>query len=155
VEDWVDSPVSSTVPVPVRKTKNRRHRPAPVPFVNIEEVPASSVNIVNADVLAGSVPVGDVSVLPGIDASAVFPVGAPVSPVVSDVLARCLSPGPFYDGPAIDRESLLWPLSVCPDWPINAEWLDFAFEKVTVRPLTVDINLSDIPDIALEGYFYV
>jgi len=38
VEDWVDSPVSSTVPVPVRKTKNRRHRPAPVPFVNIEEV---------------------------------------------------------------------------------------------------------------------
>ena len=72
---------------------------------------------------------------------------------MSDVLARCLSPGPFYDGPAIDRESLLWPLSVCPNWPINGEWLDFAFEKVTFRPLTVDIDISDIPDIAFLATF--
>ena len=60
-------------------------------------MPASSVITVNAVVPAGSVPAsveGDVNVLPGIDASAVFPVGAPVSPVASDVLARCLSPGP-------------------------------------------------------------
>ena len=115
-------------------------------------MPASSNLTVDAGVPAGSVPASidhDVNVLPNIDASAVFPVGAPVSPVASDVLARCLSPGPFYDGPAIDRESLPWPLSVCPDWPINAEWLDFAFEKVTFRPLTVDIEPSDIPDIAL------
>ena len=130
VEDWIDSPVSSSVPMPavrVKRTKKRKHRPAPVPFVNIVEVPASSILTVNADVPAGSVPASidhDVNVLPNIDASAVFPVGAPVSPVAPDVLARCLSPGPFYDGPAIDRESLPWPLSVCPDWPSNAEWLD-------------------------------
>ena len=33
VEDWIDSPVSSSVPVPVARVKKskRRHRPAPVP----------------------------------------------------------------------------------------------------------------------------
>ena len=59
MEDWIDSPVSSSVPAPVvraKKTKKRRHRPAPVPFVNIVEVPASSVITVNAVVPAGSVP---------------------------------------------------------------------------------------------------
>ena len=76
MEDWIDSPVSSSVPVPVvraRKTKKRRHRPAPVPFVNIVEVPASSVITVNAVVLAGSVPAsvdGEVKVMPGIGAPA-------------------------------------------------------------------------------------
>ena len=49
-----------------KKTKKRRHRPAPVPFVNIVEVPASSVITVNAVVPAGSVPAsvdGEVKVM--------------------------------------------------------------------------------------------
>ena len=148
VEDWIDSPVSSTVPVPVvrvKKTKKRRHRPAPVPFVNIVEVPASSVITVNAVVPAGSVPAsveGEVKVLPGIDAPAFISnahsIDSPVHQVPPDI-ARCLSPGPPSD--CADRSSLSWPFSECPDWPINREWLDFAFDKVTFKS-SVDIDID-------------
>ena len=54
--------------------------------------------------------------------------------------ARCLSPGPPSD--CTDRSSLSWPFSECPDWPINREWLDFAFEKVTFKPLTLDNDID-------------
>jgi hypothetical protein len=150
VEDWIDSPVSS-VPAPVvraRKTKKRRHRPAPVPFVNIVEVPASSVITVNAVVPAGSVPAsvdGEVKVLPGVDAPAFISNAHSIDsrvPQVPPDIARCLSPGPPSD--CADRSSLSWPFSECPDWPINREWLDFAFDKVTFKS-SVDIdNDTDI-----------
>ena len=62
-------------------------------------------------------------------------------------IARCLSPGPTYEGP-VDRE-LPWPFSECPDWPINDSWRDFAFAPVTFRPLTVDIDPFPDLDIVL------
>ena len=89
------------MPVPVARVKNskkRRHRPAPVPFVNIVEVPASSVITVNAVVPAGSVPAsvdGEVKVLPGVDAPAFISnahsIDSPVHLVPPDI-ARCLWP---------------------------------------------------------------
>ena len=91
MEDWIDSPGSSTVPVPVarvKRTKKRRHRPAPVPFVNSVEVPASSVITVNAVVPAGSVPAsveGEVKVLPGVDAPAFISNAHPSTPCTSDI----------------------------------------------------------------------
>ena len=64
----------------------RRHRPAPVPFVNIVEVPASSVIIANAVVPAGSVPVeGEGKVLPGIDAPAFISNAHPIDSPVPQV----------------------------------------------------------------------
>ena len=63
-------------------------------------------------------------------------------------IARCLSPGPISEG-SVDRESLPWPFSECPDWPINDTWRDFAFAPVTFRPLTVDIEQFPDPDIVL------
>ena len=77
------------------------------------------------------------------------PVSSIASQTVLDNVARCLSPGPIYDGPPIDRESMPSPLANCPDWPINDAWRDFAFAPVTFRSLTVDIDPSPDIDIVL------
>jgi len=45
----------------------------------------------------------------------------------------CLSPGPNYDGPLPDPESITWPFSEFPDWPISDTWRDFAFDPVVLR----------------------
>src|ERR1700759_4828596 len=79
--------------------------------------------------------------LPGIDAPAFISnahsIDSPVLQVPPDI-ARCLSPGPPSD--CADRSSLSWPFSE----PINREWLDFAFDKVTFKS-SVDIdNDTDI-----------
>jgi hypothetical protein len=61
-----------------------------------------------------------------------FVSAAPASPI-SDMLARCLSPGPAYDGPEPDPALMVWPLSAQPDWPISDAFRDFAFETVVLR----------------------
>jgi hypothetical protein len=82
-------------------------------------------------------------------------VPAPASPVildspVSDMIARCLSPGPTYDGPDPDPALMVWPLCTQPDWPISDSWRDFAFETVVLRtrsPSPVrscDVSFSNI-----------
>ena len=63
---------------------------------------------------------------------------------VPEEFARCLSPGPAYNGPEIDRSSLPWPLASCPDWPINDDWRDFAFAPVEFSSKPLDID--PIPD---------
>ena len=42
----------------------------------------------------------------------------------------CVSPGPTYNGPPIDRDVLPSPLRGCVDWPMNSDWLEFAFAPV-------------------------
>ena len=55
----------------------------------------------------------------------------------------CLSPGPTYSGPPVDRDG--WPLRGCPDWPMNTDWLEFAFAHVVYRnPLSGDIEPFDL-----------
>ena len=59
------------------------------------------------------------------------------------VKSTCLSPGPTYDGPPIDRSDIPWPLSECPDWPISDSWRDFAFAPVVFSarlPLDIDTD---------------
>ena len=67
---------------------------------------------------------------------------SPVYPVAAPGLASCLSPGPTYEGPPIDRGALPWPLSNCPDWPMNPAWLEFAFARVDLAPEPNDDSFS-------------
>ena len=69
-----------------------------------------------------------------------------VSPHVGeDMVSSCLSPGPTYNGPPIDPELALWPLSSLPDWPINDSWRDFAFLPVVFssRPVDLTSNIQE------------
>ena len=70
------------------------------------------------------------------------PVFIPRSPLVASLvpvidepsspsIARCLSPGPRFDGPTPDP-STIWPLSEYPDWPISDDLRDFAFDTVVL-----------------------
>jgi len=67
---------------------------------------------------------------------------SPVSHIAAPEHASCLSPGPPYDGPPIDRDALPWPLRDCPDWPMNPDWLEFAFARVDLAPEPDDDILS-------------
>jgi len=59
---------------------------------------------------------------------------SPVRVVCSPVrVSSVLSPGPIYQGPDPDPSLVVWPLSEFPDWPINDDWRDFAFEPVVFR----------------------
>src|SRR6185436_238311 len=59
---------------------------------------------------------------------------SPVRVVCSPVrISSVLSPGPIYRGPDPDPSLVVWPLSEFPDWPINDDWRDFAFEPVVFR----------------------
>ena len=57
--------------------------------------------------------------------------------------SSALSPGPSYQGPDPDPSLMVWPLSEFPDWPINDDWRDFAFEPVVfrVRPFFSESSL--------------
>jgi hypothetical protein len=59
-------------------------------------------------------------------------------------LSSCLSPGPISNGSPPDPSSLGWPFSVCPDWPMNEDWLRFAFAPVSFS-FRVDVDPDDIP----------
>ena len=59
-------------------------------------------------------------------------------------LSSCLSPGPISNGSPSDPSSLGWPFSVCPDWPMNDDWLRFAFAPVSFS-FRVDVDPDDIP----------
>ena len=67
---------------------------------------------------------------------------SPVYQVAAPELTSCLSPRPSYDGPPIDRGALPWPLSNCPDWPMNPAWLEFAFARVELAPELNDDSFS-------------
>ena len=57
----------------------------------------------------------------------------------------CVSPGPAYNGPPIDRDALPSPLRGCVDWPMNSDWLEFAFAPVVCRnPVSGDIEPLDL-----------
>ena len=63
---------------------------------------------------------------------------AAVSPEPADSeFARCLSPGPAYDGPEPDPSIMVWPFSELPDWPISTSWAEFAFLPIEFRPCPV------------------
>jgi hypothetical protein len=63
-------------------------------------------------------------------------------PISSDI-ARCLSPGPRYDGPTPDPVTMVWPLSVQPDWPISDAFRDFAFDTVVLNARPDSPHLCD------------
>ena len=48
--------------------------------------------------------------------------------------ARCLSPGPAYEGPEPDPSIMVSPFSELPDWPISSSWAEFAFLPVVFHP---------------------
>ena len=62
----------------------------------------------------------------GVDAalSAVLPVP---SAATDSEFARCLSPGPMYEGPEPDPSIMVSPFVELPDWPISRSWAEFAF----------------------------
>ena len=87
------------------------------------------------------------------DGAAVPLVGAALSSPVGFCLvgspppsrpSSCLSPGPISNGSPPDPSSLGWPFSVCPDWPMNEDWLRFAFAPVSFS-FRVDNDPDDIP----------
>jgi hypothetical protein len=90
--------------------------------------------------LVSSVPVVQPSSLPVILPSAVptpvpcLPDPSVGSPIPCVRVSSVLSPGPTYDGPEPDPALMIWPLSECPDWPINDSWRDFAFLPVVFSP---------------------
>ena len=62
--------------------------------------------------------------------------------------SSCLSPGPAYNGPPLeDSNANTWPFSNCPDWPINNDWLRFAFAPVT---FTVDEHAVESTSFSLK-----
>ncbi len=62
--------------------------------------------------------------------------------------SSCLSPGPAYNGPPLeDSNANTWPFSNCPDWPINNDWLRFAFAPVT---FTVDEDAVESTSFSLK-----
>jgi hypothetical protein len=84
----------------------------------------------------------------------------PVTPEVFDFKdvppsrpSSCLSPGPPYVGPPLDDPHAgIWPFSVCPDWPINDEWLRFAFAPVV---FTVDKEAEESSFYTLKNLLYL
>ena len=107
--------------------------PAAVPTASSSNPP---VLLPSALVAPSCVPAGSLSsCAPGL-------VGVPGVRVSS-----VLSPGPTYDGPEPDPALMIWPLSECPDWPINDSWRDFAFLPVVFSPRSEQSNNGDNSDL--------
>ena len=84
---------------------------------------------------------GNIASVPVVGVGSSVPV-VPGSPVRG---SSALSPGPTYRGPDPDPSLMVGPLSEFPDWPINDDWRDFAFEPVVfrVRPFFSESSLSE------------
>jgi len=92
-------------------------------------------------VVSPHVPIASSIPVPVVGVGSSVPV-VPGSPVRG---SSALSPGPTYRGPDPDPSLMVGPLSEFPDWPINDDWRDFAFEPVVfrVRPFFSESSLSE------------